>query len=164
MLRSLLFLVPLCFTAVVLAADPPQRVTIVGDAIPLEQALNDLTKQTSAPIVNSLPRDEKLSRKLDLRNVAFGEALDRIALAANAEVDLYRLETRIELLRRGRPPQLPISYSGPFRVAMRKLSPVLDFANQKRSLTVDMEVAWDPSVEPFSLQTRPQQITLQKEQ
>jgi hypothetical protein len=135
-------------------------ITVVDGEIPLRKALDQLSTQSHFLILNGLDADDNPKLALNLKSVSFWEALDRIAEDSGAQLDLYRSDGKIQLVRRGSPPRCPLSYSGPFRVAIKKLSAVHDFANSTHGLTLILETAWDPSFEPFYLDTRPQQLAL----
>jgi hypothetical protein len=111
-------------------------------------------------ILNSLAPEDNPSLKLDLNAVPFWKALDQIAAGAGAQVQLYRGDGKIELVKRGKSARLPVYYHDAFRVALRKLATSQDFATGARGSTLTMEVAWDPSFEPLYLETRPHQLVL----
>ncbi len=140
----------------------PASVSIVEEKITLRQALERLTAQSHVPVTNLLPADDNPTIKLNLKDVTFWQALDGIAEAAGASLDLYQGDGRIALVRRYRDRASPlkplVSHSGPFRVALKKLTAQNDFTSGGRGCTVVFEVAWEPALEPFYLETRPQKV------
>jgi hypothetical protein len=150
-----------------LAWDEPGKtngsVSIVEEKIPLRQALAKLTEQTKIPIVNTLPADEDPVLKLSIKDATFWEALDQIASAADAQVDLFQSGGRIGLVRRFRQkegPKQQVSRSGPFRVTLRRWTAFNDFTTGARGSTAVFEVGWEPSVEPFYLDLFPHDVIL----
>src|SRR5262249_61136023 len=80
---------------------PEQKfVTLQSDKRTLSQALTDLTKQTGIHLeaLRDLP-DQTLH--LDLKHVPFWQAVDAVAAAAKARVNLYPTSGRIALAKRG---------------------------------------------------------------
>lgn len=158
MTRLSILLVLVC-PLFLLADEPPTgRITIKAKDIPLSEALKTLGERTNARVVNSLGSDDKLNLNID--KATYWQALDAIATAASADVQLYREDGQVELIRRSSPARLPLSYSGPFRIGLRKLTVVNDFVQQSRGLTVSLEAAWEPGFEAFYLETRPRKVVL----
>jgi hypothetical protein len=154
-----------------LARDEPGKtsgsVSIVEEKIPLRQALAKLTEQTKISIVNTLPPDEDPVLKLSIKDATFWEALDQIAAAADAQVDLFQSGGRIGLVRRFREkagPKPQISRSGPFRVTLRRWTAFNDFTTGARGSMAVFEVGWEPSVEPFYLDLFPHDVILKDAQ
>jgi hypothetical protein len=148
--------------------DRPGRagtVTITGDGIPLGKALEQVESQSGVRIVNLLGADDEPKLKLDLRDASFWEAVDRIADAADAQLELYRADGQVALVRRYRDRNSPlkpvISRHGPFRVSLRKLSAHNHFTTGARGYTGYFEVAWEPGIQPYFLQTIPQKLVVQ---
>jgi hypothetical protein len=132
------------------------------EALPLSKALASFTRQTGVPIVNQLGSGDPML-KLSLNNVGFWQALDAIARAAGGRVNVYGGDGRIELasdLRKDKTAKLPVSYSGPARVSLRRLVALRDFETGARGYTATIDVAWEPGFLAFFLQTVPQQLTM----
>ncbi len=137
-------------------------VTIDKEDIPLQTALDQLAAQSKIVVLNNAGDNPEL--KLKVKKATFWEALDRIATAADAQLDLYRPDGRIALVRRGRDkksllkPQ--ISRSGPFRVSLQRLTAHTDFATGTRASNALFELAWEPSVDVFYMQSQPQKLVI----
>ena len=153
-------------SAATTAAEPELKlVTLQSEKLMLSQALTDLTKQTGIRVEDTrgLP-DQPLH--LDLKEVSFWEAVDTIAAATKARVNLYPTSGRIALAKRDANYRLPpISYDGRFRISVKKVTTsrdleVSDDAPGHGSTNVAIEIAWDPELQPLYLETRPQAVRL----
>src|SRR5271165_6512016 len=94
--RGLLYsCVVLGLVPVLSAAEPqqasiaPRTVTLVGQEIPLTQALEQLQKQTDYQVKDRRLDKEELKIRLDLQEASFWQALDAIARQANLNVSLF---------------------------------------------------------------------------
>jgi hypothetical protein len=98
---------------------------------------------------------------LDLKQVAFWQALGAIAEKAGARVDLHPREGGVALAKRqaGWHPPL-ISYSGLFRTTLNSISAKLDLETGVRHYIGSLEVAWEPHLLPLLLETRPRSLTV----
>ncbi|MGH7169481.1 MAG: hypothetical protein ACRELG_04295 [Gemmataceae bacterium] len=149
------------------AARMPERktVTLQADRIRVSEALAELTKQTGIRVedVRGVP-DEAI--QLRLKQATFWQALDALAAAAGARVNLYPTSGRIVLDKRGANYRLPpISYDGRFRLSVKKVttSRDLEIANKNGNggaTNLALEVAWDPELLPLYLETRPHGLRL----
>ncbi|MGH7227254.1 MAG: hypothetical protein ACRELF_28905, partial [Gemmataceae bacterium] len=119
----------------------------------MSEALAELTKQTGIRVedVRGVP-DEAI--QLRLKQATFWQALDALAAAAGARVNLYPTSGRIVLDKRGANYRLPpISYDGRFRLSVKKVttSRDLEIANKNGNggaTNLALEVAWDPELLP----------------
>lgn len=143
------------------AAPLPKTVTLPDSS--LSKALQTLRDQTGIAIVNQLGSDSDPVLKLSLKNSPFWPALDTVAERAGGRLDLYRGDGRIgltTLLKADKTEKQPISYSGIFRVALRRLVAVRDFETGGRSYRVSLDVAWEPTFQAFYLETQPQKLQM----
>ncbi|HZY83374.1 MAG TPA: hypothetical protein VFE78_00975, partial [Gemmataceae bacterium] len=90
----------------------------------------------------------------------FWQALDRIAAAAQARVDLQpsgriALVTPAAAYRRP-----PVSYDGPFRFTLKKVMASRDLESDASQYGATLEAAWEPGLLPLFLETRPQGLRL----
>jgi hypothetical protein len=142
-----------------------KTVTLQADKILVSQALAALTKQTGIPVddVRDAP-DETVS--LDWKQTPFWPALDALAAAAKARVHLYPTRGRIVLDKRGADYHLPpLSYDGRFRLCVKKITTSRDLEIQDKNrqggtLSLVVEVAWDPELLPLYLETQPHALRL----
>jgi hypothetical protein len=140
-----------------------RRVTIQGDALPLAQALESLSKQSGIPVVNRLI-GESPALKLDLNGVGFWNALDVIADAAGGRIDPFGGPNGPALvpdLRKDRKLNQPVSYSGPFRVSLQRISGHIDFESGNRGCQATVQLAWEPSFKPLYLKDAPENLVIQ---
>jgi hypothetical protein len=126
-------------------------------------ALAELTKQTHIPV--DCPRDEAGKNiEIQCNNTTFWEALDRLAAAAGAEVDLYTTDGKLALRKRtGKPPlkgPQTVSYDGRFRTAIKRITGFIDPETGETTYSATLEVAWEPTLQPFFLDTQPQGLVV----
>jgi len=138
-----------------------KSVTIQAGRIRLQQALAELTRQTGIRVENRRGTDPEL--RLDLKGSPFWRALDTIAATADARVYLSPRDGRISLVKRPGGMTPPTSYSGPFRLALKRLLVSRDFDSDSRHTTATLEVCWEPTLQPFLLETRPQNLVVKDE-
>ncbi len=129
-----------------------KRVNLQGQ-LPLSKALAELKQQTGIEVKDkSDAGDPKI--KLDLKDVTFWEALEAIAKEADVRIVPYFNEDEVALAP-GAYKALPISYSGPFRTVVKRLSAVRDLETDAHFYVVSLEVAWEPGVKPFFMDMPP---------
>jgi hypothetical protein len=132
----------------------------------LSKALAELERQTGVRVEDSRGEAER-DVSLDLRQVTFWQAADAVAEAAGARIYLYPRSGRITLVPRGPDYQMPpVSYDGLFRSSFKRVVAARDLERRdtapgSRAYTVTLEVAWEPRLQPFLLETRPQSLRLQ---
>jgi hypothetical protein len=149
----------LIFCCLACVAAPPAEtasrlppVTVAAERDPLSKVLARVQEQTGIRIEDRAG-DPPVTVRLD--KLPFWQALDRIAEAAGASVTVLPREGRIQLIPRKKdapPPQL--SYSGPFRLALKRLGTSLDLDTGTHTCTGQIEVAWEPPLLPLFLETR----------
>jgi hypothetical protein len=149
------------------APDMPERktVTLQADKISVSKALAELAKQTGIRIEDArgVP-DETIH--LNWKQTPFWQALDALAAAAKARVNIYPTSGRIVLGKRGTDYCLPpICYDGRFRLCVKKVTTsrdleISDKQGRGGATNVLVEVAWDPELLPLYLETRPHALRL----
>jgi hypothetical protein len=137
----------------------PRTVTLRVDDIPLSKAVAELAKQTGYAVERKTAKDPPLN--LDLRQATFWQALDAVAERAGARVALYRGDGRLALVD-GKA-QKHVSHDGLFRTAVQRLVAVNDYETGTRHYTASLEVAWEPRLRPFLLETRPRSFLVDGE-
>jgi hypothetical protein len=152
----------------IFAGEPPKlptakTVTLSGK-MKLSAALAELTKQTAIPV--EAPRGEPDAEiTVECKNVTFWQALDQIAAAANATVDLYAVDGKIALKKRtgAAPPKgaQTVSYDGLFRTSLKHITANVDLETGQTKYLASMEVAWEPALLPFYMETIPQNLVVQ---
>ena len=167
MVRSLLFVALLgCFLSAAPAATdstlPARLVTLSETGLPLSKALAEIEKQMGMRKGSVTDRrgegDPRL--KVSLQNVPFWKAIDAIANEVGASVYLAPRDGKISLVKRVPGTQVPISYSGPFRLAIKHVTVFQDLESNTHHATASIEAAWEPQVQPFLFQTRPQNLVV----
>ncbi len=148
-------------------ADMPERKTVNlrADKTSVSQALAELTKQTGIRIEDArgVP-DETI--QLNWKQTLFWPALDALAEASKARVNIYPTSGRIILDKRGADYQLPpICYDGRFRLCVKKVTTsrdleISDKTGHGGATNLLVEVAWDPELLPLYLETRPHRFRL----
>jgi hypothetical protein len=151
-------------------AAPPTRaevklVTLPSGTILRSKALAELARQTGIR-VEDLHDVADVSLRLDVKRLPFWQAVDAIAAASGARVNLFPTSGRIILDKRGPNFRLPpICYDGRFRLSVKKVTAnrdlELDESSPRRGSTnLTLEVAWDPELYPLYLETRPHGLRL----
>lgn len=153
-----LLLLALLLSSMLAAAAPVARtITLSTEKQPLSIVLASISKQTGVSIATrGLAEDRPIA--IDVQQAPFWKALDAIAAAAGARVDLYDRSGRLTLVPRVGPVP-PVSYDGPFRATLRKLSASRDLETGGTGLSAAVEIAWEPHLEPLFLESHPRQIT-----
>ncbi len=146
------------------AADPPSAppvhiVSLKTSSMPLDEVLGKLSMESSIP-VRAAAEVGMPAISLNLEKVPFWKALDTIATQADARPYLYSRDGKIVLQKGKRDSGQPISYSGPFRVALQRISAVHNFETGTRDMTALVQVAWEPSLLPLYIQTRATQVEI----
>jgi hypothetical protein len=131
------------------------RVTIQAKAIRLSEALGLIQKQTGNGVTDLR---EQLGGEttnpafdLDIHDVPFHEALDRVARLAEVSVNAFAGDGTIGITA-GTPAKDPlIRYIGPFRVAFKQLTEVRDLQAGTSAASAQLELAWEPRLRPMLL-------------
>jgi len=131
------------------------RVTIQAKAIRLSEAIQQLQKQTGNAITDLR---EQLGVEvtnpafdLDIRDLSFHEALDRVARLAEVSVNAFTGDGTIGITA-GTPSKDPlIQYVGPFRVAFKQLTEIRDLQAGTAAANAQLEVSWEPRLRPMLL-------------
>jgi hypothetical protein len=153
------------------ADEPPKlpvakTVTLSGK-MKVSEALAALTKQTGI-VVEDRRGEPDTTIDLDHTKTTFWEVLDQIAKLTDAQVDLYARDGKLALKKRTEKPAFKnaqlISYDGLFRTSIKRISSVVDLETGETTYRAALEVAWEPTLQPFYLETRPQKLIVKDEQ
>ncbi|MGA7498303.1 MAG: hypothetical protein WBX00_16365, partial [Isosphaeraceae bacterium] len=144
------------------------RVTIQAKAIRLSEALGLIQKQTGNGITDLR---EQLGGEttnpafdLDIHDVPFHEALDRVARLAEVSVNAFTGDGTIGITA-GMPSKDPlIQYVGPFRVAFKQLTEVRDLQAGTSAAGAQLEVAWEPRLRPMLLTLKSDGLAVKDDQ
>lgn len=140
----------------------PRYVSLQGNAILLDEALDQLKKQTSIEVADRRENAENPPLRLKLQKASFWQALDAIAKEADLTVALYERDGKVAL-REGPYRALPVSYSGVFRVVCKRIALVNLLETDTRTCTLTLEVSWEPRFMPIFLEARPAGFAAQDE-
>ncbi len=147
-------LLPVLANAAGPAGITASAVSLKRSSITLLDALKEVEKQTGNAIEDWRPRRGQLvtnpTLALDFERVPFWQALDAIARKADVNIYPYTGTGAIGILK-GPASAAAASYSGPFRVAIKRLTAVLDLETGNRYLDAAMELAWEPRSHPLLL-------------
>jgi hypothetical protein len=139
----------------------PRTITLQGSNISLSKALKELAGQTGNQVEDRRrEKGEAKQLKLDLKNATFWQALDAIAKAADARVSLYERDGKIALVD-GPHQEMPISYSGLFRVSVKEIHLHYYLDSDVHTCDLKLEVAWEPRFQPLFMETRPDSLVVQ---
>ncbi len=141
----------------------PRQVTLQASATALGKVLESIEKETKIRVEAS-PEIADYPVSISLEKANFWPALDAVAKAAGARVDLYGRSGKLRLVKRGTAPLLPVSYDGLFRSSIKKIIASRDFETGAQGLIAQVEIAWEPHLEPLLLETQPQQMVLKNEE
>jgi hypothetical protein len=132
----------------------PRPVNLNDGAIPLSDALAQLSRQTGNQVVDR--RHAKADPKLALKliNSSFWPALDVIARTVGCGVSTYQADGRIALVDAPQR-QESTAYQGIFRIVAKRVSVTLDHEAGKHTCLVGLDVAWEPRFEPLYLEPGP---------
>jgi hypothetical protein len=142
------------------AAPKPARLTLRYENAPLARVLADVARQTGVTVEDRVgPAARPVS--VNVADQPFWPALDAVAAAAGARVDVSSGDGRLALARRPadyRPP--PTSYRGPFRTTVPRVAASLDLETGRAAYTATLEVAWEPGLRPLLLETSPRDLVV----
>jgi hypothetical protein len=140
----------------------PKLVTLPKQ-IALSQALKELARQTDNAVEDRRQDRTEIQLKLNLDKVTFWQALDAIAKEADLRLSLYGDDRKVALVE-GPYREVPVSYAGLFRVAVKRIEAVQNLEAEEelaRFTRVFLEVAWEPRFRGFLLESRPGNLVVQ---
>jgi hypothetical protein len=146
--------------AAALNAIAPRTITIQKKSITLEVALTEISQQTGITVMDRR-RDKETSPKfaLDLTKATFWEAVDEIALKADLRISFYEKDGALAFVD-GPHKTLPVSHSGVFRVAVKRLLSLLDLEADHHVWMLHLEIAWEPRFQPLFLEMQPDSLVV----
>jgi hypothetical protein len=139
----------------------PKLFTLQDKDVSVSRALAELAKQTGNEVEDRRSsKDDSAKIKLDLKNVTFWQGLDAIAKEADAKVSLSERDEKLALVD-GPHQIIPVSYSGLFRVTVKRLDAIQVLDSDTHVCLIYLEVAWEPRFRPLFMETRPDSMVVQ---
>jgi hypothetical protein len=138
----------------------PAKATLSDPNIPLSKALAALSRQTGIRVEDNRGDTADPTFAVNFNQTPFWQALDFLAARSGANVSIAARSRTIALTKRASPKPAAVSHSGPFRVAVKKINSSVDLDTGVRTCTAALEVAWEPSLQPLFLETRPQKFVV----
>jgi hypothetical protein len=138
----------------------PRPFTLQGKDLELPKVLAELAKQTGNTVEDRRREKTDIRIKLDLKNVTFWQGLDTIAKEADLRVNPYERDGKLALAD-GPYLAMPTSYSGLFRVTIKRLDTSKMLDTDSHQLIVFLEVSWEPRFKPLLMETRPDSLVVQ---
>jgi len=149
------------------------KVTLSGKGIRLSEAIQQLQKQSGNPITDVREQlgAEVTNPALDLeiRDVSFLEALDRVAKEAQVGTTFFTGDGSIGIqgtaMYDNKPaaPRDPntkplVQYSGPFRIELKQFGLARDFEAGTTVANLQLEVGWEPRLRPMLLKLKADEL------
>jgi hypothetical protein len=148
------------------------KVTLTGKGIRLSEAIQQLQKQSGNPITD---QREQLGTEvtnpaldLDIRDVPFLEALDRVAKEAQVGTTFFTGDGSIGIQGTAMydKPDMPkddkvkplVQYRGPFRIEIKQFGLARDFEAGTTVANLQLEVAWEPRLRPMLLKLKSDEL------
>lgn len=127
----------------------------------LRKILDELGGQTNQGTAYLIPpagrADEEIN--LDWKNLSFWEALENLAKLTRTQI---QVGDQIRLIPMDQP-EIFTHLDGPFRMVLRRLSSSVELSGGRRMSQATLEIAWDPRLQPFFLETIPSQQRIVEE-
>jgi hypothetical protein len=143
----------------------PARVTIEGEGLRLTEVLRQLQSQTGNRITDLREAygAEATNPALDLavKDRPFFEALDEIAKKAGVAVGFFTGDGSVGLMPGAMEGEEPgygmgpgtglLTYSGPFRIDLKRISSARELSSGQARANAQFEVSWEPRLRPMLL-------------
>jgi hypothetical protein len=139
----------------------PHYVTIQEKAIPLKAALQMVKDQTGIEIGDMRQeRAEDPKIRLNLNKATFWQAADAIAREADLKIVPDRRGGKVSISD-GPFKEMPTSYDGLFRVALKKLQVVQDLDADAHYCLAYFDVSWEPQFQAFLMEAQQSSLEAQ---
>jgi len=156
-------------TAQVSPRDVPNGPELQATKVTLEkeeQPLSTLLRQISGSGMRL--EDRRGQKKLDpmvklpFKNGSFWQIVDAVAREANLGLSLYQPDGVVALVD-GPYRAVPLSYHGLFRNAFKQITLTEDLTSGHRSSVMNVEIAWEPRLQPFLVGLGPCEVVFSKD-
>jgi hypothetical protein len=141
------------------------KVTIQGKGLRLSEVLQQLQAQSDNVITDLREQQEggeasNPALDLELVDVPFFEALDRVAAKAEVTPNFYIGDGSIGLMP-GKPAEGGlVQFSGPFRIAFKQIAALRDLQAGTATANAQFEVAWEPRLRPMLLKLKVDELAV----
>ena len=146
---------------------PVAKTVMLSGKMKVSEALAALTKQTGIVVEDHRGEPDAMI-DLDHTKNTFWQILDQIAKLTDAQVDLYARDGKLALKKRNGKPEFKdaqlVSYDGLFRTSIKRISSSIDLETGETTYRAALEVAWEPTLQPFYLETRPQKLIVKDDE
>ncbi len=136
------------------APPTPKTFTLSANQTKLSAVLADLAKQTGVPLDDKRGGDDD-PITLNLKDQTFWQAVDAVADAAHARLEINPRDGHVTLVKRKEKEPLPISRDGLFRASVKRITAAHDFDTGDSADTAAIEIAWEAHLLPLYLETQP---------
>lgn len=134
----------------------PRKLKATGKAeeLALSEALKRVQTETGLALVDRRQGGYDQRVLLDGSGGTFWQAVQSLASQAKASISLYQGDSKVALV--DAPYRaLPVSFYGPFRVAIKRLRSTADLDAGTHTCAIDLELAWEPRFLPLLLEVGP---------
>jgi hypothetical protein len=140
-------------------AAQPSLVTLTMDAT-LDQVLDELQKQTDIAVDRSRA-DSSRPVKIDVKQVPFWEALEKIAKSADHRIAFAEQGRSIMLVTGENVTyrEVPLSIDGVFRLAGRRVQATYDLDQGRTLYEVQLALHWEPKYSAFLVEVPGKTVT-----
>ena len=141
-------------------------ITLAGERMLIAEIFEAIQKQTGNSIKfgQGGPEPPPVRLDVDYQDAPFWPTFDKILDRTGLTVDSYGVERTLSLnVARGEmlPRVQTASYNGPFRFQAVRVDASRDLrTNEDRSMSLTIEIAWEPRFRPISLQQRMSELEL----
>ncbi len=132
-----------------------KRASLSAAQQPLTRVLTEFSRQTGIPVDARLSNPE-MPIDVTLKDTPFWEALDAIAVASKARVEVVGGNGRLVLLAVEGNRNRWVSYDGPFRTSLKRVTATRDLDSDQGRCNLSLELTWVPDVLPLYVETQPQ--------
>ena len=149
-----------------LRTEPPAKlasvfskpVTLIGSHLSLAKALDSIRRQSGTTIISDLGDVSPLAQ-IRLNRVGFWQAADTIARTVKGRISVSSRDGSVRLVR----PEpgdrdAPVSYQGPFRVRVVRVSSTRDLTSDQAQCVCSLELNWTPNLRPLFVEEKMRQL------
>jgi hypothetical protein len=136
----------------------PRPIVFSKPELPLSEVLRELSAHTGNVVTDQRRQKSTPAIKLPTEPTTFWPALDTVGRSSGIKFSPYVAEGGVALVDAPYR-QVPVAYSGIFRIAQRRVAVSRDEETQARLCHLALEVAWEPRFRPFYVDLRHVKLT-----